>query len=433
MRYLPIRFHVFFILTTLLFSFFGPRVYTDYYKVPVVMFMSVYLMVVLFGYYLGVNGTVKTRNIYKPRIMGITVERLLKLSIASCVILYAVNIAYLIANGRMSFSLTSIGANYGGFYEYYKDKTGDTLITFELVFLVLSALPKFVSLSLGFLYYKTMGRAYKVLFIFFILQIVLTQTLSLGNQKSIGDIVIFAVIALVIRARRMTKPRRRALIRKGMLIMVTLFFLLSYMQYTRISSRDITPGDLNYLMADYTSYDFSHPIFQILGLELGLGVSAFITGYLSGGYYGLSLCLELPFVWTYGVGNSVALSTLTEHFSGINIYDNTFLARMEQTYGVLGKQHWHTIFPWLAGDLTFIGAVLIFFPIGYLYGKTWQEAIVFSNPISIMLFSVLSVLFIFVPANNQIMHGFDYLLVTTAIFFLWAVFGRKFNSLPAGQ
>ena len=92
---------------------------------------------------------------------------------------------------------------------------------------------------------------------------------------------------------------------------------------------------------------------------------------------------------------------------------------MELAHNIPGKRHWHTIFPWLASDLTFVGTLVLFFFISYFYGKSWKEVLIYNNPISILLFSLLSILFVFVPANNQILHGFDYLLITFFVVILW--------------
>ena len=417
MKYLPINFHVLYITFTLLFSFFGPKVYKNYDKPLVFYFMLAYLLIVIVGFRSGYNSKIRVFKDAEDKRKKVI--KFLQFCIKASVILFLINIGYLVSQGRLNIQLSSVGSNYADYYDYYNEKTGSSLFTFEILFLVISAIPKYVSLALGFFYFSKLSSFHKKMFVLFIILILITQTISLGNQKSIGDIVIFGAIALLIKAKSMEKARRKNLIKKTLVIVFGLFIFLSFSQYSRLSSRGISAFDLNSHVAAYSYFNLNHPIFSILGYKFGLGISAFVTGYLSGGYYGLSMSLQLPFEWTYGIGNSASLSSFAEKLFNTDIYSSTYLHRMELAHNIPGKRHWHTIFPWLASDLTFVGTLVLFFFISYFYGKSWKEVLIYNNPISILLFSLLSILFVFVPANNQILHGFDYLLITFFVVILW--------------
>lgn len=423
MKYFPIKFHVLYIIFTILFSFFGPKIYLNYDKFPVFIYMTSYLLIVSFGFYLGNNSALKHKKHFKR----IDIIKILQFFIKVSVILYLINVVYLFASGRLNVQISQVGANYSDFYDYYNQKKEGSLFTFEILFLVISAIPKFVTLTLGFFYFQDLNKFSKRLFLFFIFLIIVTQTFSLGNQKSIGDIVVFLAASLLIKAIFIKRERRKVLMRRIFIILIGLFALLSFTQYSRLASRDISASDLNSKMADYSSFDWEHPLFKVFGTQFGLGIATFITGYLSNGYYGLSKTLELPFEWTYGLGNSVALTSVLEKTANTDIYSNTYLNRMEEVYNIPGKKHWHTIFPWFASDFTFVGTLFIFFIIAYYYGKCWKEVRLFKNPISIIFFCLLTIMFIYVPANNQILHGFDYLIITISTLLIWRNYHNKFN------
>jgi hypothetical protein len=425
MKYLPLKFHVLYITFTLLFSFFGPKVYDNFNKPIVLLFMFVYLSIVIIGFRAGFNSKIKV--FINPEDKREKLIKLLQFCIKVSVVLFFINIIFLYSTDRLNIQVSSVGAKYADYYDYYIEKTDSALFTFEIIFLVVSAIPKFIALALGFYYFNRLSSSYKILFITFILLILVTQTLSLGNQKSIGDIAIFGAIALLIKAKGMEKTFRKRLIKKTVFIVFMLFLFLSFSQYSRLSSRGISAFDINSNLASYSHFDLNHPIFSVLGYKFGLGISYFISGYLSGGYYGLSMALQLPFEWTYGIGNSVSLSSIVEKLFNTDIYSSTYLHRIELAHGIPGKKQWHTIFPWLASDFTFIGTLIIFYFFSYFYGKSWKEVMLFNNPVSILLFSLLSILFIFVPANNQIFHGFDYLLITSFVFVLWSYRHIDFN------
>lgn len=424
MKFLPIRFHIIYITFTLLINFYGPKVYDDYNRLYVFLFILAYLVCVWIGFSMGLNS-----NVFYNKSKRIDFQAVLRKSINLSIVLFLINFIYLFSTGRISFSISELGQNYSNFYEYYYNKTESATLTFELVFLVISAIPKFICLALGFYYFDKLKTSFKIRFIFFLLLIVLTQTFSLGNQKSIGDIVIFGLITILIKAIKLSRSKRRKMVRNMIVLLVALFTLLSYSQYTRVASRDITLMDINDNMAYYSHYDLDHPIFEIFGREAGLGISQFLSGYLSNGYYGLSKALEMETTWSYGVGNSVTLTAITQLITGVDYYQFTYLNQMEVLYGIPGKRHWHTIFPWLASDFTFPGTIFLFFIISFYYGKTWQEVIRYQNPVSLCLFSLLTIMFIFVPANNQILHGYDYFIVTIFVAVFWKLYHNNYNIL----
>lgn len=412
------------------FSFFGPKVYEDYNKGIVFFFIICYVFAVFAGFKKGYNSPVRVysnRKLDEDKLI-----KLFKIALSCSIILFLVNILYQGATGRLNLS-SSVGENYIDYYKYYNDKKTGGVFTFEILQLTLAAIPKFLSLVLGFFYFNKLSKQYKGLFICFILLIILTQTISLGNQKSIGDLVIFFAITLLIRSMRLDRVSRVKLLRKTFSILLVLFMFLSYSQYSRLNSRGISAIDINDHVASYSYFDLEHPIFDVFGYKIGFGITVFVTGYLTNGYYGLSKCLEMPFEWTYGAGNSVALTNIVEKSTGVEIYSKSYLSRMEETYNIPGKKHWHTIFPWIASDISFYFIPFLFYGVAFYYGKSWKEVIIFNNPVALLLFALLTVMFVFVPANNQILHGFDYIIITFFVIYLYSKNHILFNSINESE
>ncbi len=422
MRYLPIKFHVFYILFTFLFSVFGPVKYSDYNTLNVSLYILAYLIIVTTGFALGTRS-----KLFFEKKKTINIVSVFKVSIYISIFLYIIYMYYLYTIGMLNFNLLNMGQSYIDYYDYYYEKKSNSAFTFELFFIVAASIFKFLALTLGFYYFKLMNRKLKILFILLIIFIITTQTFSLGNQKSIGDIFIFMLISLIIGLNEMNKKEKFRTFSKIIFVFIFVLALFSYSQYDRLMKRDIDLSLINNRVSDYKTFDQDHLFYKVFGNNVGFGLSYFISGYLSGGYYGLSKSMELPFEWTYGIGNSVAISSIVQKYSGNNIYAKTYLNRIEQVYNIPGKSHWHTIFPWLASDFTFGGTLFIFLFISYYYGKSWREILERKNPISLLLFSILTVLFVFVPANNQIMHGYDYFMITFFVFFIYFRFHNRYN------
>lgn len=128
-----------------------------------------------------------------------------------------------------------------------------------------------------------------------------------------------------------------------------------------------------------------------------------LASYLTQGYYPLSLSLPEEFTFSYGVGHSYYYTGILQSFLGQGVVsDLTYPAKIE-SYGWDRFEKWHSIYPWIASDLTFPGVIVFVFMIGRLTAKAWIESIVSKNPLAITLFSLLVIMLFYFPANNQVL------------------------------
>ena len=155
-----------------------------------------------------------------------------------------------------------------------------------------------------------------------------------------------------------------------------------------------------------------------IGYAICLGIS-----YLTQGYYGLALCLQLPFDPCYGLGSSFAIRHIVDDM-GFSIDILTYPERIERVYGVPAFAKWHTIFPWLASDFTFAGALLIMGMIAMVWGRTLKDGLVTGNVFSITLFYWLTIIMLFVPANNQVFQTTTTMGAFIISFFMWIARGH---------
>jgi len=408
-----------YILLTLALNVWGPKKYLYYnYQIEVVIYILIFLILFWRGYSIGIKKKDKENTNYKNGVD--TMLGQLSIWINISVLLYVFFAFYLFSSGKLYLNILEMGANYVTFNEEYE--SGGTF-TIENVFLVLAAIPKFYSLCLGFLLFNKLTKYVKLKLVVLVLLIIICHTISAGNQKSIGDIVILFVMSRVYYLSQYSKEKKKRILKRLLLLGCGFYFLMCFSQYSRLQFVGIEGvDDLNSRMRPYVYFDKNHVLFKTLGEDVGLGVASFTTGYLTDGYYGLSKCMELPFEWTYGVGSSDGLGTVFEKITGVKIYENTYLGRMEKTYWNIdlnGRSQWHSVFPWLASDFTFVGALIIFYFIGMLYGRCWKDILVTGNMYSYVLFSLISICLIFVPCNNQIWQGYDYIVITSFTFLSW--------------
>jgi hypothetical protein len=423
MTYLPLKLFVGYIIGTVLISFYGPMQYDNYDRTSVAVYMAAFLMIFSLSYGFGVRKTVGMR----PEAIARPSRRATKILMWCIVIAFIAKAADLvvgIATNGLHLSLSEMGTNYVDLYADYVRNSGRSQNLMFFVNLPLT-LPTQAAMVLGIFYYKFLDRPYRVMLISTFVAVLLANTVGQGKQKQFGDIVIFLMaVGLIKYATVGWKFRARArhlVTALGVLAIVAFAFILKL----RYSAIGITAANYNAKASAETWMNFDHPLFKLLGQDLGFPVAMLLTGYLSSGYYGLSLCLQLPFKWTYFLGSSYSMMVAFSRFLGTNfLLGDTYPMRMENVTGYSAMTKWQTIFPWLASDFTFVGTLFVVGALGYVYAICWKEATVRRNPVSILLFAVMTLGLVFVPANNQLMIAPDGVIALVVLSFLW-VFKRR--------
>jgi len=154
-----------------------------------------------------------------------------------------------------------------------------------------------------------------------------------------------------------------------------------------------------------------------------------ISSYITQGYYGLSLSLQEPFVWTYGVGNSRVMQWLVERTlldDKDAIWNRTYVSRVASDYGWDRNVHWHSIYPWIASDVSFWGTPLVIIVIGYMLGLSWLDSLA-KNPFAVVVFSLLAIMLYYFSANNQLGQASD------TVFAFWVSLAAWLRSRNRGR
>jgi hypothetical protein len=222
-----------------------------------------------------------------------------------------------------------------------------------------------------------------------------TYYLSVGTLKGLGDMLIFwGASYLAVRSRRPVARRAARKRRSGLLIalLVGLLFAgyMSFNQSDRLRHSEAT-----------SLFPPNPAVAAVVGDELASGISATVF-YPTHGYLGLAYNLQSPFQWTYGLGGAKAVTELYEDLTGDDSpARDRYTARTEMLTGWPDGMYWSTIYPWLASDLTYLGALVFMAVVGWFLAKFWRE-VRQGRTLSLMLLAQLALLIAFVPANNQI-------------------------------
>lgn len=329
-------------------------------------------------------------------------------------IIAAVEYSYYFMGGISITNILSPGSSY--VYRLTEFDGGRNLVV--QVFTYIWALSYFYY-PLGVLYWTKLKFNQKFLFIISTLMTIL-YWLNMGTMKGLGDLLILFIPIYLIKKYIFCGKKSP----KAVFMLVILFVMLfSVIGEGRATEIGINTDDLVYVSVAASPFieqvDENNLVVKILGNKLSKSITG-LVGYTSQGYTGLAYAMELPFEWTYGVGNSRTLTIYAEKIFDTSISNKTYLARNEATYSWPNGMFWSTIFPWLASDLSFFGVPIFMYLMGWLLAYCWFDFIYTKNSLALVAICQLFIFVIFIPANNQLVQSYQSLFGTVVLF---AVYG----------
>lgn len=253
---------------------------------------------------------------------------------------------------------------------------------------------------------------------------IVASYIAMGTNKGIADTVMLVPWMLMAgHLSGVTPLRSRSILAMVAVMLLGLAGFGVFFTNTQ-ASRAGSSAAVGYFAATGAHADYDN--FMIRNLpplgQVGvLGINAYVTQ----GYYALYLCLEEPFVPTWGVGNSMFLARQVARVTGDDeIVRAPYPFRIESK-GWDGFGLWSSIYPWIASDITFPGTLLIVFLIGRLFARTWIDTLQAVNPFAAVMFSQVVIMLLYFPANNQLMQSGEGLVGFWGTLVLWGRSGRK--------
>jgi hypothetical protein len=154
--------------------------------------------------------------------------------------------------------------------------------------------------------------------------------------------------------------------------------------------------------------------------------------YLGQGYQALALSFDLEHPLTWGFGNSMFLARNADRALGTDFFVSQSLPGILQSEtGWSMFNLWHSIYPWIASDVGFLGTLIVMGVLGFLLARAWINTIATLDPLWGSLLYLLLILFFYIPGNNQLMQSgetasaFVILLGLISLRALYRKFGRK--------
>ena len=251
-----------------------------------------------------------------------------------------------------------------------------------------------MALPLGVYKWKALSPLYKAITILTILVQVISW-LGIGTRKGLFDIIVIILfISIAANTSILTDPKKRKRFVRFVVAGAILFVF--YFVFSNLSRYGLGLGEIN----DFNMRAEIRPFYSEKLPTWLLVTLVSITGYLCQGYHALSMALSLGFLPPAFMGSSWFTMVIAQKF-GYNPMPDTYMAALEPM-GIDPSINWHTIYVWLANDVTFIGVPLIIFLIGYFFSKTWADCVYGNNDAAVSLFALFLIMTFYFYANNQV-------------------------------
>ena len=407
---------VYLTFTVLLFAF-GPWPWPVLSPIKLYLFLAFAQLALLAGY-------LSARNAPAIAYSGkITWKRLFVISLILNAIWVIPN--FMMRSGVVSLNLTELLSNInigltdpGTAYKAKVEAMGSSHVGLLIIGISLCLGPLLsLMFPLGLVYWRKLRNSLRILFVILIVLDGLTWVAS-GTNKGLADLAFLLPFLILAGKPDVIRRMRWQTVGRNLVLVIVLGIGI----FTFFASGQVgrAGGMANNIIYDNDAgifADENHILLRNLPELERFGVTA-LCSYITQGYYGLSLSLETPFVWTYGLGNAYYTASWAEKYTGIDIASLTYPARSDRKYGWSDFARWHTIYPWLASDLTFPGTLVFMFVIGRLFALAWRDIIQIKHPLAIGVFSLMLIMLFYIPANNQIL-GFPQSACSFLILLCW--------------
>lgn len=425
---LPKKIVILYLIFSLILFIFGPIEY-KYIGIKEIVICCIYMFAFLLMFRFAYARGIAQKPGKKKRglKLGVTINviNVVKIAIVYTMLVYILLVVEnIMAHGGISFQ----GLNYYNLMaQSYTDVEFEVTLAGRLI--CYTAVFRIIAVMGGILFWKEIGLFFKGCNIVIFALIILNNSFFVGSQKQVIDLFIYALIAIIgnsiYHKNRIDKKTKLFL---SISVLVAIFVMGSVIA-ARVDLWEFRYNATGGGLPSGASLKSDSFIYSILPQSILLPL-IYLSGYFSQGYRGLALCLFEPFVPTWGMGFSFQIMNDFSRWFNIPIssIELSYPVRMESHYGIGAYSNWHTIFPWLASDVSFLGSLLVVSLFVYLWAKSWRDWIQTKNLWALILFGQLSILVLYIPCNNQLFQTRESILATIAIYIVWKLFGGEQRS-----
>jgi hypothetical protein len=408
--HVPINAGLFYLAVTFLLFLFGPIEYPVKNSIVVVTYFCAVLIFLSIGFRSSLNRTVRSSTLRISRTIFVIGSAL------SIIILIPSSYYY---TGKMPWDFLSAIEDQGSAYSSLAGQLAATEGQRGPIIIVRALAMPFVwaVIPLGIIYWSRLGWIHRALLFSTVLCSLIFSALR-GTDREIADLLIVSGTAYSVAAARkrlegQLAPQRGGIRSSGFVarrwravLAAVLALTVSGSVFVERKEDRMTTVKAFCFLNSGACADYTNPL--VAGMnDSGRFATSMSVAYISNGYYGLSLALEKPFQSTWGIGHSPALVRIYDILVGNEqITKRTFNYRNIDE-GWPQEYYWSTMLTSIANDLSFPGAVLIMGLFGWVWGRSWMDAVLAKNDSAAIIFCLATFSVIYFPANLQILQTLE--------------------------
>lgn len=261
--------------------------------------------------------------------------------------------------------------------------------------------------------------------VFVVLTTLLTY-IATGTNKGFADFVIslpFLIVLGVWSGNIKLKIGRKAL---GAILFI---FFLAFLVFFGAGQKQRAGGVGENGVFNTGSYlleaDRNSGLSKFLG-ENSVIIYESLTRYIGQGYYALSMSFDLETTSTFGFGNSMFFARNANSIFGTDHFTSGSIPGvLEEETGWGMMTLWHSIYPWMASDFGFVGALFVLCGFSYILSVSWGLSLKNKGPLWVVMNYFMIILFFYIPANNQIFQTAETAVAFVFLFVRLFVFNNR--------
>jgi len=237
----------------------------------------------------------------------------------------------------------------------------------------------------------------------------IARWVATGTNKGFFDIVIIVLAVIFVKKLTPFQSRKKRLYSKSIrknnikITIVALIFLFICVWFFSNAIGDRVQMNWTNLeiSTGNTQINFDSILMRLCPSYLKATL-IYVSSYLTQGYYALSLATLVEWTPMFGVGNSMFLMDNLSSIFNTDLYQFTYQTKLIQ-YGWDSFVNWHSFYIWVANDVSIIGVVFVMYILGRFLANVVYDATIIGDNIAVGIFCLLAVLFLYMPANNQLL------------------------------
>jgi len=264
-----------------------------------------------------------------------------------------------------------------------------------------------MSIPLSIYRFKELPIIYKALAMITII-LEMARWIGTGTNKGFIDVLIITFAIIFIKSLNPFHITKKGLFKrkentnkiKVIIVSVLLMAISIYFFSNIIGDRVKLNWGAYEITNGYTTINFDSILMRLCPSFMQETL-VYLGSYLTQGYYALSLATSIEWTPMFGVGNSMFLMENLSSILNTDLYQFTYQTKMVH-YGWDSLVNWHSFYVWFANDVSLIGVVFVMYILGRFLANIVYDAAILGDNIAIVIFCLLMILFMYIPANNQL-------------------------------